>query len=109
MAGDLPKTAIPGVFSKKAVKKYFHRSPCEISVSLSSPSERALQVSLLWAKEKHQTPVAIPISDKGPRSDEILLVSLRESDQDALAELFRRHSRLVFSIGFAMLSSRVKM
>jgi RNA polymerase sigma-70 factor (ECF subfamily) len=75
----------------------------ELSVALSSPPERALQVSLLWTKEKRSAPVVIPISDKGARSDESLMVSLKENDQDALAELFRRHSRLVFGIGFRIL------
>ena len=72
-------------------------------MSPGSPQERALQVSLLWTKEKRSTPSVIPINDKGTRSDEGLMDSLKENDQDALAELFRRYSRLVFSIGFRIL------
>ncbi|HUA97281.1 MAG TPA: sigma-70 family RNA polymerase sigma factor [Terracidiphilus sp.] len=36
-------------------------------------------------------------------SDEHLLAALVDQDRDALAELFRRYSRLVFSIGFRIL------
>jgi len=36
-------------------------------------------------------------------SDEILLTQLKSRDREALAEMFRRHARLVFSIGFRIL------
>jgi RNA polymerase sigma-70 factor, ECF subfamily len=73
-------------------------------VSLSSPQERAVQVSLLWAKEKRRVASVIPITEQAQSpSDESLMASLKECDQDALAELFRRYSRLVFSIGFRIL------
>ena len=73
-------------------------------MSLSSPPERVLQVSLLWAKEKRETALFIPASDKvRSTSDESLMASLRQRDHDALAELFRRYSRLVFSMGFRIL------
>lgn len=63
-----------------------------------------LRVSLLWAKEKREPAAVIPISEKKqPPSDETLMASLRERDQEALAEMFRRYSRLVFSIGFRIL------
>jgi RNA polymerase sigma-70 factor (ECF subfamily) len=64
-----------------------------------------MNVSLLWAKEKRDVvaPV-IPINGKtSAPSDEVLMSLLKERDHDALAELFRRHSRLVFSIGFRIL------
>lgn len=71
---------------------------------MSSPPERVLHVPLLWAKEKREAAPVIPISGKAQSpSDEILMASLRERDQDALAELFRRYSRLVFSMGFRIL------
>jgi RNA polymerase sigma-70 factor, ECF subfamily len=57
-------------------------------------------VSLLWAKEETQE---IVIRDLRTASDEDLLVALRSSDRKALAELFHRYSRLVFSIGFRIL------
>jgi len=36
-------------------------------------------------------------------SDENLLAALRDKDREALAEVFRRYSRLIFSIGFRIL------
>lgn len=36
-------------------------------------------------------------------SDDNLLAALKDRDREALAEVFRRHSRLVFSIGFKIL------
>ena len=73
-------------------------------MSLGSPPERAIQVSLLWAKEKHRAAPVIPITGKAQQpSDERLMASLKECDQDALTELFRRYSRLVFSVGFRIL------
>lgn len=73
-------------------------------MSLSSPPERVLQVSLLWAKEKREAAPVLASGEKAQsRSDEALMASLKKSDQDALAELFRRYSRLVFSMGFRIL------
>jgi len=67
---------------------------------MSSPSERVLPVSLLWTKEK---PRLTALSGNVPRSDECLLVSLKDQDREALDELFRRYSRLVFAIGLRIL------
>lgn len=47
-----------------------------------------------------------PVSISGgtiSSSDEALVEALKERNHDALAELFHRHSRLVFSIGFRIL------
>ncbi len=62
---------------------------------------------LLWAREEPQA-VAAPESaglSAGPRSasDESLLAALKNKDRESLAELFRRYSRLVFSIGLRIL------
>jgi RNA polymerase sigma-70 factor (ECF subfamily) len=82
----------------------FYRPLVSCSVSFSSPPERALQVSLLWAKEKREAASVTPISEQTQSpSDETLVASLQGRDHDALAELFRRYSRLVFSMGFAIL------
>jgi RNA polymerase sigma-70 factor (ECF subfamily) len=60
-----------------------------------------LHLSLLWTKEKRE---AAPVSEKAQSpSDEALMTFLKDCDQDALAELFRRYSRLVFSMGFRIL------
>lgn len=73
-------------------------------MSFGTPPERALQVSLLWAKEKRRAAPVVSIGDETQsQSDEGLMAALRECDQDALAGLFRRYSRLVFSIGFRIL------
>jgi RNA polymerase sigma-70 factor, ECF subfamily len=73
-------------------------------VPLSSPPSRALSLSPLWAEEKRPPAVVIPItSDAGPASDESLMARLLDGQKDALAELFRRYSRLVFSIGLRVL------
>ncbi|WP_162537532.1 sigma-70 family RNA polymerase sigma factor [Granulicella sp. WH15] len=46
----------------------------------------------------------IPIEEKVPSStDESLMAALKERDQDALSELFRRYSRLVFSMAYRIL------
>jgi RNA polymerase sigma-70 factor, ECF subfamily len=73
-------------------------------VSLSSPPERALHGSLLWAREKREPAAAALHSERSQSlNDETLMDSLKERNHVALAELFRRHSRLVFSIGFRIL------
>jgi len=73
-------------------------------VPLTSPPSRALSLSPLWTEEKRQSAVVIPISpDAGPTSDESLMAHLLDGQKEALAELFRRYSRLVFSIGLRVL------
>jgi RNA polymerase sigma-70 factor, ECF subfamily len=73
-------------------------------VSLTSPPGRALYAPILWEKEARDSSATI---SPGGRSlsptDESLMLALRKRDHDALAELFRRYSRLVFSIGFRVL------
>jgi RNA polymerase sigma-70 factor (ECF subfamily) len=70
-------------------------------------------VSLLWPKEKRE-PVALAPEAEAPsteslhpvivpRSDESLMLALKDADKESLAELFRRYSRLVFSVGFRVL------
>jgi RNA polymerase sigma-70 factor (ECF subfamily) len=78
--------------------------PEELTVPLSSPFERALPVSLLWPKEKRTQLVVVPPPEApAPPSDESLMLALKAADREALAELFRRYSRLVFSIGVRVL------
>jgi RNA polymerase sigma-70 factor, ECF subfamily len=69
-------------------------------LSISNSPERILPLSLLWTKEETKE---IAVCDFRTASDEDLLIALRSSDREALAELFRRYSRLVFSIGFRVL------
>ncbi len=79
----------------------------ESSVPLSSTPERALSVSLPWTKEKRKDAVVIPIKDEArPQGDEGLMASLKEQDQHALTELFRRYSRLAFGIALRILRDR---
>jgi len=72
-------------------------------VSLSSPQERALTVSLLWAREKQKGAVVVPIKDEPNPPDERLMDQIKEQNADALAELFRRYSRLVLSMALRIL------
>ena len=72
-------------------------------MSLGSPPERALHMSLLWAQERREAASVIPVKGGESESDEALMASLKESNHQALAELFRRYSRLVFSMGFRIL------
>jgi RNA polymerase sigma-70 factor (ECF subfamily) len=73
------------------------------SLSYSNSPERALPVSLLLSMEESQT-VAVPDStETRSASDEALLETLKSKDRESLAELFRRYSRLVFSIAFRIL------
>jgi len=60
-------------------------------------------VSLLWAKEKRQTRIASQGIEATQRTDESLMAALKSQDKDALAELFLRYSRLVFSVGVRIL------
>jgi RNA polymerase sigma-70 factor (ECF subfamily) len=48
-------------------------------------------------------PASLFIEKVHSASDEILMNALKEGDQESLAELFRRHSRLVFSMGYRIL------
>lgn len=60
-------------------------------------------MSLFWTEEESQT-VAVPEnSETRSVSDENLLAALKGNDRKALAELFRRYSRFVFSIGLRIL------
>ncbi len=72
-------------------------------MSYSNSTERALPLSLLWPREEPQA-IAVPEGTEArSASDENLLTALKSKDRESLAELFRRHSRLVFSIGFRIL------
>lgn len=63
-----------------------------------------LPVPLLWTKEKPR-PIALDenAGSVQSNSDESLMAGLKAQDREALAELFRRYSRLVFSIGLRIL------
>lgn len=72
-------------------------------MSSSNPTERLLSVPFLWTRG---TPRIAEVPDSvATRSmdDEALLAAVKLRDREALAELFRRYSRLVFSIGFRIL------
>lgn len=53
-----------------------------------------------WPKEE---PRAVAVPNPRVKSDEQLLDALKSKNQEALAELFCRYSRLAFSIGFRIL------
>lgn len=61
-------------------------------------------MQLIWTREDTLQIAEIP-DGTGPRSlsDEGLLTALQDRNREALAEIFRRHARLVFSIGFRIL------
>jgi RNA polymerase sigma-70 factor, ECF subfamily len=62
-----------------------------------------LPAPLLWARGEPRV-VEMPDSAQPRRlSDENLLAALKSRDREALAEVFQRYSRLVFSIGFRIL------
>lgn len=60
-------------------------------------------MSLLWFKEKHQATASQIADGPKPPTDESLMLLLKDKNQGALTELFRRHSRLIFSVGFRIL------
>jgi RNA polymerase sigma-70 factor, ECF subfamily len=60
-------------------------------------------VPLLWTTEEQQAPRIVGGPEIHSTSDEHLLTALKNKDRDSLAELFRRHSRLVFGIGLRIL------
>jgi RNA polymerase sigma-70 factor, ECF subfamily len=74
---------------------------------MSGPSERVLPVSLFWPREEARPAAEAEEAPSEPASappaDEQLMESLKARDREALAELFRRYSRLAFSIGFGIL------
>jgi len=61
-------------------------------------------MSLLWPREKQHFASNVQIEETRQfGSDESLMAALKERDQEALSELFRRHSRLVFGMGYRIL------
>jgi RNA polymerase sigma-70 factor (ECF subfamily) len=70
---------------------------------MSSPTERALSVSLLYAENGQPRLDVSADLDPQQWSDAHLLDSLKTGQPDALAEAFRRYSRLVMSIGLRIL------
>ncbi len=77
-----------------------------IPLSLSGVPERVFPVSLLSPSEKRRPAIVLPINatmETQPATDEALMASLRAEQKDALAEIFRRYSRLVYSIGLRVL------
>jgi RNA polymerase sigma-70 factor, ECF subfamily len=75
-------------------------------LSQGDSTERILPLPLLWTSEEAAVHSVAKNSPIQSLSDEILLVALRGADRESLAELFRRHSRLVFSIGLRILRDR---
>ena len=69
-------------------------------MSISNSPERVLSAAAFWPKEESRTVAHL---NPQAKSDEQLLDALKCKNQDALAELFRRYSRLAFSIGFRIL------
>lgn len=72
-------------------------------MSSSNATERVLPAPLLWSREEPRTAAFQDKAGIRSVSDEDLLTALKGQDQGALAELFHRYSRLVFSIGFRIL------
>lgn len=73
-------------------------------MSLTGPPERTLHIALLWAKEKRASSSSVSLGERmRASSDEALMKALKWCNHEALAELFRRYSRLIFSIGFRIL------
>jgi RNA polymerase sigma-70 factor (ECF subfamily) len=73
-------------------------------MSFSSSQERTLHPPILWARRTPRVATgASPQERIATANDELLMVCLQSDDHEALAELFRRHSRLVFSIGYRVL------
>jgi RNA polymerase sigma-70 factor, ECF subfamily len=72
-------------------------------MSYSNTTEQTLPVSLLVGAEETQSTVVPGSIETRFASDEILLNALKNEDREALAELFRRYSRLVFSVGLRIL------
>lgn len=77
--------------------------PREYSLSSTSPTERALPVPFLCSEEKPKATDAPAPPEPQSLDDESLMASLQTGNQEALAELFRRYSRLVLSIGLRIL------
>lgn len=69
-------------------------------MSIGDSPERILSLPLLWSREESAKTAA---RDLRAASDEDLLLVFKSSDREALAEVFRRYSRLVFSIGYRIL------
>lgn len=62
-----------------------------------------LSLPLLWTQEKPRPVVLEENAEPWSDSDESLMGRLKTKDREALAELFRRYSRLVFSVGWHVL------
>jgi RNA polymerase sigma-70 factor (ECF subfamily) len=70
-------------------------------LSSSNSTPRTLPIPLLWPSEERTIP-ADP-SEIRSANDEQLFTGLKANNREALGELFRRYSRLVFSIGLRIL------
>jgi RNA polymerase sigma-70 factor, ECF subfamily len=72
----------------------------------SNPTEQVLLTSLFWTERDEQQ--VLPSADNSANrsaSDEELMTALKSRDREALARLFQRYSRLVFSIGQRILQN----
>jgi RNA polymerase sigma-70 factor, ECF subfamily len=72
-------------------------------LSYSNTTDQTLPVSFLVGAEEPQPAVVLGSIETRSASDEVLLDALKNEDREALAELFRRYSRLVFSVGLRIL------
>src|ERR1700753_2248528 len=74
------------------------------SMPFTSQPEHALHLSLLWGQKQSNPRSFTPLEVKAEHiSDEALMESLKVQDHEALAELFLRHSRFAFGVGFRIL------
>lgn len=75
-------------------------------MSSSNSTERLLPIPLLWPSEEPRALAISDTSEVSSVSDEQLMEGLKNKSPESLGELFRRYSRLVFSIGFRILRDR---
>src|SRR5665213_766622 len=75
--------------------------PSRDPLSSSKFTDRTLPIPLLWPSEER--PILADPSAIRSASDEQLFAGLKGSSREALGELFRRYSRLVFSIALRIL------
>lgn len=69
----------------------------------NNSSERVVSLPFVCTLEGRKAVSSQGSAESRHTTDEALLIALKTKDRDALSELFRRHSRLVFSIGLRVL------
>ena len=70
------------------------------------PQERALYLPTFWKREKKRSGEESAVEELRPITDEEAMIRLRERDWDATELLFRRYSRLVFTIALDIVHDR---